>query len=127
MSFVTVALRYDGKPALLKLLTKVKIFKHESKEGNSNFSLGIQAENNEILSQIEKRIRSLASSSSKEIKKLDLRKVLHVEDLRVLKTDASGKEKVFGNLYSKSGKIRLPSFHRKRMNMESQLKLIQVS
>ena len=106
-SFVTVPLRYDEKPALLKIKSRLKIFKHDS-NGNVNFSDGITPESTELLQAIEKRIRSLASAASKEIKKVDPRKVLNVESFCILKTDKSEKQKVFGKLISKDGEIAVP-------------------
>ena len=108
ISFVVVPLQYENKPALLKLTAGLKILKHDSKDGNVNFSLGITPENVDVLSQIEKRIRNLAGSCSKEIKRADPGKVLHVEDLRVLKTDKSEKQKVFAKLFSREREIQVP-------------------
>ena len=77
---------------------------------NVNYSLGITPEDPELFSQIEKRIRSLASAASKEIKKADPRKNLHIEDLRVLKTDKSETKKVYSKLFSRDDKITVPFY-----------------
>ena len=83
ISFVIAPLRYgeNQKPASVKLSGKLKVFKHESKE-KTNFSLGLTPSEDslEFLSALEKRIRTLAAFSSKEIKKADPKKVLRLKE-----------------------------------------------
>ena len=109
ISFVVLPLRYESKPVQVKIQAGLKIFKHESKE-KVTFSLGVTSTDDslEFLSSLEKTIRTLAATSSKEIKKIDPRKVLHLDELLVLKTDKRKKQKVFAKLYSQKGKIQAP-------------------
>ena len=104
----------------------MKIYKHEPQPqggGKVNDSVGLQIKNKELVDKIETRIRNLARNSQKEIKKLDHKKLLHPEDLQLIKVDASGKDKIYAKLYCQNGKISAPFYSTEKEDDEKRIQI----
>ena len=114
---MTIPLRNGEDDQRVKLLFHDVFFKiYETDYSEKSYSLGLhlKGENKEIMEEIEKHISSLAMKTRPEVRKLNAGcSSFNESSFKIVKTDKSGKPKLFGKLYLTNGKINTPFFQGK--------------